>query len=309
MKKIVVIGSSNVDITMHVATFPQPGETINASAVTSAAGGKGANQAVAAAKSGAQTYFIGRVGDDGAGKFMLTNLKNYGVLTDCLHVTEHANTGHAYIALAENGQNDIIIDHGANYQVSIADVKAAEGFISQADCIIAQFETPLKATIAAFKLAKQHGLVTILNPAPAIRQIPADLLAVTDAITPNETESAAITGLEIKNEADLKANAQKLHALGVKNVIITYGDKGAYLSSPALEELVPAFKVKAVDTTGAGDTFIGYLAGNLKKDFSNLKQAAIIASRASSLAVQHLGAQPSIPAAKEVMKLMETKNG
>lgn len=309
MEKIVVVGSSNVDITLHVANFPQPGETINATAVTTAAGGKGANQAVAAARSGAQTFFVARVGDDSAGRFMLTNLKNYGVYTQYIQTSAHTNTGHAYITLDKNGQNDIIIDHGANYAVSPADIEQARPALEKADCVIAQFETPIAGTIAAFKLAKQKGLDTILNPAPAIGKIPTELLKLTDMITPNESECAAITGIPIHSERDLKASAQKLHDLGIKNVVITYGAKGSYLSSAKGQKLIPAFKVKAVDTTGAGDTFIGFLAGNLKKDFSNLEQAAIIASRASSLAVQRLGAQPSIPGAQEVKQLMEKENG
>ena len=131
------------------------------------------------------------------------------------------------------------------------------------------------------------------------------MLQLTDVITPNETESAAITGIEINEENDLKLSAAKLHEMGVSNVVITYGDKGAYISTAVAEKLVPAFKVSAVDTTAAGDTFLGFLAGNLNKDLTNIEQAAVIASRASSIAVQRLGAQPSIPTAKEVKDLME----
>lgn len=305
MKKIVVIGSSNVDTTLHVKDFPKPGETINATDITMAGGGKGANQAIAAAKSGAETEFISRVGEDSFGEFIMNQLKSYGVSLDYVETTPDEKTGHAYITLNEAGQNDIIIDHGANYKLSSSDVDAACDLITGIDCIIAQFETPLEATIEAFKLAKKRNAVTILNPAPAIKDIPADLLKYTDIITPNETEAAAITGITINNEDDLRKNAAKLHQLGVSNVIITYGSKGSYISSGNVEKLVPAFKVEATDTTGAGDTFIGFLAGNLNKDLSNIEQAAIIASRASSIAVQRLGAQPSIPTAKEVKDLME----
>lgn len=303
MKKIVVIGSSNVDTTMHVKDFPQPGETINASKVTTAGGGKGANQAIAAARSGAETYFISRVGQDASGIFMKEQLEKYGVKTDYVKETEGVSTGHAYITLSESGQNDIIIDHGANYELTVADIENARDVITSADYVVAQFETPLKATIAAFKIAKEAGAVTILNPAPAIANIPAELLQYTDVITPNETESAVITGIKIKSLADLKKNAEKLHELGVKNVIITYGDKGAYLSTPHVEKLVPAFKVKSVDTTGAGDTFLGFLAGNLDKKLTTVEKAALIASRASALAVQKLGAQPAIPTAEELNKI------
>ena len=305
MKKIVVVGSSNVDTTLHVKDFPKPGETINASEVTMAAGGKGTNKAVAAEKSGAETQFISRVGEDSTGEFMLKQLKNYGVSLEYVQTTAGQNTGHAYITLNDNGQNDIIIDHGANYSLSVSDIDSASNLLGEVDCVIAQFETPLEATIEAFKLAKRQGAVTILNPAPAIKNIPQALLQLTDVITPNETESAAITGIEINEENDLKLSAAKLHEMGVSNVVITYGDKGAYISTAVAEKLVPAFKVSAVDTTAAGDTFLGFLAGNLNKDLTNIEQAAVIASRASSIAVQRLGAQPSIPTAKEVKDLME----
>ena len=226
---------------------------------------------------------------------MKEQLAGYGVKTDYVLPTAGVKTGHAYITLNAEGQNDIIIDHGANYCLTEADILAAKDVIEAADCVIAQLETPLEATTAAFKLAKAAGKVTILNPAPAIKDLPADLLAVTDLVTPNETESALLTSLPVVEEADLEKNATKLHELGVKHVIITYGSKGAYLSSPVFTGLVPAFKVKAVDTTAAGDTFLGFLAGSLASDFSNLHEAARFANRASSLAVQKMGAQPSIP--------------
>lgn len=300
MKKIIVIGSSNVDTTLHVKDFPKPGETINANKVTVAGGGKGANQAIAATKSGADCYFISRVGDDSFADFLLAQLQKYGVKTDYVQKTANTATGQAYITLNEAGQNDIIIDHGANYELKLEDIERAEGLIADAECVIAQFETPLASTLYAFKLAKANGVMTILNPAPAIEKIPSELLEVTDVITPNETESALITGIKIESEADLAKNAAKLHELGVENVIITYGDKGAYIATPKVEKLVPAFKVKAVDTTAAGDTFLGFLAGSLDTDLANIEQAATIASKASSLAVQKLGAQPSIPSIAEV---------
>lgn len=300
MKKIIVIGSSNVDTTLHVKDFPKPGETINANKVTVAGGGKGANQAIAATKSGADCYFISRVGDDSFADFLLAQLQKYGVKTDYVQKTANTATGQAYITLNEAGQNDIIIDHGANYELKPEDIERAEGLIADAECIIAQLETPLASTLYAFKLAKANGVMTILNPAPAIEKIPSELLEVTDVITPNETESALITGIKIESEADLAKNAAKLHELGVENVIITYGDKGAYIATTKVEKLVPAFKVKAVDTTAAGDTFLGFLAGSLDTDLANIEKAATIASKASSLAVQKLGAQPSIPSIAEV---------
>lgn len=305
MQKIVVVGSSNVDTTLQVKDFPKPGETINAIEISEAGGGKGANQAIAVAKSGAQVYFINRVGEDTAGRFTLTQLKTYGVDTTYVQTTHGASTGHAYITLNQAGQNDIIIDHGANFELSIEDIDAASDVIKDSDIVIAQFETPLDVTLEAFKIAKSAHKMTVLNPAPAVKKIPDDLLKLTDLIIPNETESALITGIEVTGVDALKKNAQKLHELGIKYVVITYGDKGAYISSPEFEELVPAFKVDTTDTTGAGDTFIGFLASKLNKDLSNLKQAAIYASMASSIAVQRLGAQPSIPTKNEVEELVE----
>ena len=208
MKKIVVIGSSNVDTTLHVKDFPKPGETINATDVTTAGGGKGANQAIAAAKSGAETYFINRVGEDSDGGYITHQLKSYGVDTTYVQTTIGAKTGHAYITLNEAGQNDIIIDHGANYELTVEDLKAASDLINNWDCIIAQFETPIDVTTSAFKMAKKAGKVTILNPAPAIDKIPADLLKYTDIIMPNETESAKITGIPIKDNSTVVKAAQ-----------------------------------------------------------------------------------------------------
>ena len=153
MKKIVVIGSSNVDTTLHVKDFPKPGETINATDVTTAGGGKGANQAIAAAKSGAETYFINRVGEDSDGGYITHQLKSYGVDTTYVQTTMGAKTGHAYITLNEAGQNDIIIDHGANYELTVEDLEAASDLINNWDCIIAQFETPIDVTTSAFKMA------------------------------------------------------------------------------------------------------------------------------------------------------------
>ena len=300
MKRIIVVGSSNVDTTLHVQDFPKPGETINATGVSEAGGGKGANQAIAAAKSGAECTFISRVGDDNFGPWMIDQLSGYGVKTGHILTTPGEKTGHAYITVNAEGQNDIIIDHGANYKLTSADVEKAKDLIAQADCVVAQLETPIPATVAAFKLAKAAGKVTILNPAPAVKDLPQELLDLTDAITPNETESALLTGLPVENEADLAKNAAKLHEMGIKTVIITYGSKGSYVSAEAFTGLVPAFKVKAVDTTAAGDTFLGYFAGTVKSDFSNVQEAARFANRASSLAVQKLGAQPSIPASAEV---------
>ena len=293
--RIVIIGSINVDNILHINRLPQPGETIAMSEYSQAAGGKGANQAVASARSGAATTFIGRVGDDNNGWLMIEKLKREGI--DVRHViTSHTlPTGQAYILLQESGQNSIIIDHGANYQVMVEDVTAAADAIQAADFVITECETPIPAAAAAFHQAKAAGVRTILNPAPANQRLTPELLAHTDIIVPNETESGTLTGMPITDQASLAANAAYFRERGVATVLITLGDQGFYVVTDTGSRLLPAFPVHAVDTTGAGDAFIGALASELRPDLSNLYAAVQYAQRASSLAVQGLGAFPSIP--------------
>ncbi|GAF37729.1 ribokinase [Lentilactobacillus farraginis] len=308
MNKITVLGSLNVDTTFRITRFPNPGETVQVHEKANAAGGKGANQAVAAARSGAKTSFIGQVGNDGAGKFMLHSLENDNINDSYVTTSETTGTGTANIMLDQNGQNCILVYGGANQTLTVSDVKKAEPIIKSSDFIVAQFETPQDAAIAAFKIAKDNGVTTVLNPAPApSKSIDAELLRLTDLITPNELESASITGIKIDDNDSMIATANKFSSLGVDNVIITIGDKGAFYSTKSNNALMPAFKVKAVDTTAAGDTFIGALVSQLKTDFSNIETAVTFAQHASSLTVQRLGAQPSIPTLDEILKVENNK--
>lgn len=297
--KVVVLGSLNVDMTLHITQMPKPGETIPAISKTNSAGGKGANQAVAAARSHAQTSFIGQVGNDNAGKFMVNALKADQIDTDHISVDEQEGTGSAVILLDEAGQNSIMVYGGANQSMRPAIISDSEALIAGADILISQFETPQGVTYEAFKVAKAHGVTTILNPAPAT-QIMDDLLEVTDLIVPNETESATLTGIEVTDLVSMNQNADKFTALGIENLIITVGDRGAYFHTPAQSGFVPAFKVKAKDTTAAGDTFIGAFSAQIKKDFSNIEAALTYAQQASSITVQRLGALPSIPTTEEI---------
>ncbi|KRK74246.1 ribokinase [Lacticaseibacillus nasuensis] len=292
---VAVIGSINVDSILHIKALPQPGETIAMEAFSKAAGGKGANQAVAAARAGAATSFVGRVGDDANADFMLKQLADNGITTADITRTANQQTGQAYILLQASGQNSIIVQAGANFDLTEADIDAAKATIQAADFVIAQFETPIPAAIRAFTLAHEAGKLTILNPAPAKREIPEALLAVTDLIMPNETESEVITGIPVTDEASMAANAKYYHERGIAGVIITLGSTGSYVATQTVHEIVPAFKVKAVDTTAAGDTFIGALAAELRPDLSNLVAAVRYASKSSSFTVQKLGAFPSIP--------------
>jgi len=298
--KEVILGSLNVDTILRIKRVPQPGETLQMNDRSSAAGGKGANQAVAAARAGAETSFIGQVGNDDAGKFMIESLKDDQVDTSGINVDSGSGTGSAYIFLDENGQNSILVYGGANQKVTATEVHNGAKQIKNADFVVTQFETPQLAAIEAFKLAKEAGAMTILNPAPASEMLP-ELLELSDIVIPNETESASLTGIEVTDEASMMANAAEFEKMGVKNLIITVGSKGAFYSTEdGRHDFVPAFKVKAIDTTAAGDTFIGALSSQLKTDLSNIKEALTFAQRASSITVQRLGAMPSIPTKAEI---------
>ncbi|WP_338211418.1 ribokinase [Lactiplantibacillus paraxiangfangensis] len=300
MNKVTVLGSLNVDTILRFKRFPKPGETLPLTGKSIAGGGKGANQAIAAARSGAQTTFIGKVGQDQEGTFMVHQLTASGVDDRYVLHSDAANTGSAFILLDSSSENRILIDGGTNQQVTPTDVEAAKEAIVDSDFLIAQFETPLDATVRGFEIARSAKKRTILNPAPATKTVPTDLLAVTDLIVPNETETETLTGVHVTDEYSMIKGAEKLQALGVANVIITVGSKGAFWMRGTDHGFVPAYKVHAVDTTAAGDTFIGALSAVLKSDFSNLSEAVRLANRASSLAVQRLGAQPSIPTKAEI---------
>lgn len=298
-KKIAVLGSLNLDTTYHVTRFPQPGETISANDKSSAPGGKGANQAVAAVRSGAQVAFIGMVGEDNEGKFMREALQEDGIDTKFLQNDPRHGTGSAIITLDANGQNDIMVYAGANFGMDESLLKGTDDLFKDCDFLIAQFETPQAVTAAAFKQAKAHGVTTILNPAPAKEILP-ELLVVTDVVIPNESESEVLTGIAVDSEAAMLETADYFKAHGVNNLLITLGSRGVFYCTPHGHGMVPAFKVKAVDTTAAGDTFIGALASQLATDLSNVADALVYAQRASSLTVQKMGAMPSIPTEAEV---------
>ncbi|MHA3065426.1 ribokinase [Lacticaseibacillus saniviri] len=308
MNRVVVVGSINVDSILHIAQLPQPGETISMQDFSKAPGGKGANQAVAAARNGAQTSFIGRVGEDENGQLMLRELGGNNIETRYVQETVATQTGQAYILLQASGQNSIIIQHGANYALNADDVHAAHDLISRADFVVAECETPVEATIAAFEIAHAAGKQTILNPAPAQVSLPEALLRLTDFIIPNETEAEMITGITVTDLASMRTTATQLHQLGIAGVIITLGERGSYVSLGNIDELVPAFAVKAVDTTAAGDTFIGALASELQPDANNLPAAVRYASMASAFTVQTMGALPSIPRRDVVVATLEKIN-
>lgn len=295
MNTVTVIGSINMDTTLRLTKMPKPGETMHAHEIFHAGGGKGANQAVAAKRSGARTSFIGGVGTDSEGQQLLDLLTKENIDTSGIAEIEGAATGQAMIMVDAAGENSILIHAGANNAFHEQEVRKNKELITNSDFIIAQFESSLDATILAFSIAKDAGKTTILNPAPARETIPTELLEKTDIIIPNETETEIITGIRVTDHDSLVAAAEKMHELGIGTVIITLGSAGAFYHTEKEHGIVSAFKVDAVDTTAAGDTFIGALSSTLLPDLGNLKEAILYGNLASSIAVQSYGAQPSIP--------------
>ena len=293
MKDIVVIGSSNTDMIVQTPHIPKPGETILGGTFNTAAGGKGANQAVACARAGGKVTFVARVGDDMFGEQALHGFQQDGINVDHVTKDESAPSGVALIIVDDTGENSIAVASGANGNLSISDVEDAAEPIKGAGIVLMQLETPIETIEAAAELATQNAVQVILNPAPA-QPLSDALLQQITILTPNETEAEMLTGIHVETEADAKKAAEVLIGKGVKNVIITLGAAGAYVHSVAFSGMVPGFKVDPVDTTAAGDTFNGTLALALAEGKA-LAEAVTFAHAAAALSVTKLGAQPSAP--------------
>jgi len=292
MGKVVVVGSSNTDMVFSCSNMPRPGETITGQSFDIIPGGKGANQAVAAVRAGASVTFIARTGND---QFGLNAVKGYekdNIDTSYISTDAERPSGTAMIMVDASGQNSIIVVPGANGNLSPTDIKKAEESIRDADVVLIQLEIPLSTVGFALKMARKYNTLTILNPAPAIK-LPEEILAYVDLITPNETETLLLTDILPENESLLKAAASDLHR-NIAMVVITLGEKGAYLSTREMSLIIPSERVKAVDTTAAGDVFNGYLAAALA-DGRSLTEAVQSANKAASRSVLKKGAQPSIP--------------
>ena len=257
--RIAVVGSANIDLTTFTNQFPKPGETIFAHKFDLGFGGKGANQAVAARLCGAEVFMVARVGNDLFGPATIENFRKQGI--DATHVkqVEGLSSGVAPIFVEANGQNRILVVKGANDALKPADVDAAADVLKAADCIVLQFEIPLETVCYTIRFAHQHGIRSILNPAPA-QPVDMGALKGLDYFVPNESEAEAIAGLPVKNSEDARKCAEKLVASGIRRVIITLGANGSLLAGRDGCEHVPPFAVKSVDSTGAGDAFIGSFA-------------------------------------------------
>jgi len=311
MKKIVVVGSSNTDLIIKVPEIPRPGETLLGGEFMTFPGGKGANQAVAAARAGGDVVFIAAVGDDAYGVEAIRGYKLDNINTENIKVCKGVPSGIAMITISHKGENAITVASGANASLLPADLEETEEAFDEAGYMLIQLETPLETVRRAVELCGDLRTRVILNPAPAAR-LPDDILKKVWIITPNETEAESLTGVEVSDEASATRASDILHERGVKTVIITLGARGAFLSDPGTgtRKMVPGFSVDAVDTTAAGDVFNGQLAVMLAEGRS-LEEAILSAHAAAALSVQKMGAQSSIPRREETDQYLNeqlTKN-
>lgn len=295
---LVVLGSINADHILNLNSFPTPGETVTGSQYQVAFGGKGANQAVAAGRSGANISFIACTGDDDIGESVRKQLASDRIDITPISVISGEATGVALIFVNAEGENVIAIHAGANAALSPALVEAQRDRIAQASALLMQLESPIESVLAAAKIARQHNTTVALNPAPA-RELSDELLSLVDIITPNETEAEKLTGIRVENDEDAAKAAQALHAKGIHTVLITLGSRGVWASVNGDGHRVPGFKVDAVDTIAAGDTFNGALITALLEE-TPLPEAIRFAHAAAAIAVTRKGAQPSVPWREEI---------
>lgn len=301
MSTIIVIGSSNTDMVIKSAHLPAPGETILGGEFFMNPGGKGANQAVAAAKLGGEVVFVAKVGDDIFGQEAVQGFKNEGINTDFIVVDPRNPSGVATIMVDDQGENCIAVASGANGTLSPADIDKALARIDAADVLLMQLETPIPTIDYAASAGSEKWRTVILNPAPA-QALSDDLLAKLDVITPNETEAEILTGIKVENTSDAEKAALALREKGVGTVIITLGSQGAFVMADSFTGMVPVRKVNAVDTTAAGDTFNGALAVGMANGLP-IEAAVEFANKAASVSVTRLGAQASAPRLEELERL------
>lgn len=305
MNKVCVLGSINMDLVIKVNEMPKEGETILSESFEKIAGGKGANQAVAARRCGNIVSMIGKIGKDDNGKILKGLLEEDSIDTNLIFEDENEPTGMAVITVNKNGNNSITVISGSNMTLNKDEIEKSKEIIENSDILISQFEVPEEVILEAFKIAKENNKVIILNPAPA-KKIDEELLKSTDIIIPNETEAELLTGIKVNDLESAKLAANGLLEKGVKFVIVTLGSKGAAVISKEDGQIVEAYKVKAIDTTAAGDSFIGGLSSKLDIEnlsFENLLKAVKFANKVSSITVQRKGAQPSIARLEEVIEI------
>jgi ribokinase len=303
-KKIVVVGSSNTDMILQSERVPKAGETILGGRFSTAAGGKGANQAVASARAGGDVHFIARLGDDMFGQKALAGFKQDNINTEHVFIDGTAPSGVALIFVADDGENIIGVGPGANSNLSTDDIISAQDTIASADIVLMQLEIPIPTVKKAASIGAQAGAAVILNPAPA-QPLSDELLSNISLLTPNESEAELLTGIKIETEKDAEKAAKALLEKGIQQVIITMGSKGVFVFNADGGQVVSGFEVKPVDTTGAGDVFNGALAVAVAEGKS-LQEASVFANAAAALSVTKLGAQPSVPTRAEIEDFLKS---
>ncbi|MHC1740600.1 MAG: ribokinase [Anaerolineaceae bacterium] len=304
---IVVIGSLNMDLVVRIDRMPLISETVRGGDLITIPGGKGANQAAAAALLDSTVSMVGRVGNDLYGSLIVNNLQKIGIDTSGVFIDPLVSTGTAMVFVTPRGENCIVISPGANGRVEKKDINENINKIADAKVLLLQLEIPTPTVLCAIEIAKQFGVLTILNPAPAAK-LPKNIYKMIDILVPNEIEASLLTGIEVHDLGSASKAAQQLISLGIKKVILTLGKKGSLLVTKGNCIHIPAYEVEAVDTTGAGDSFIGGLATSITKGFS-LEDAAHYASFVGALTVTRRGAQISFPTSEEVNKVyLDEKN-
>jgi ribokinase len=291
-----------MDLVAKTKKLPQIGETVLGESLLEKPGGKGANQAVSAAKLGADTWMLGKIGKDKFGQELKKSLKDHNVNLDYLYESEKYKSGTAVINVDQKGQNTIIVIPGANGKLTFSDIEKVKNKISRIDYILLQMEIPLETVFKTTKMAAEKGIKVVLDPAPA-NKIPDNVFSKIDVLTPNITEAEQILGIKLSKNNYKKA-ANLLRKKGIKIVILTLGEKGVYVKSQNEEFFLNGKKVKSIDTTAAGDCFAGAFAASYNEN--NLREAVEFANAAAALSTTKMGAQNSIPAKKEVIELLNS---
>jgi len=300
---IVVIGTLHMDFTVFVDRVPQLGETVLGRNFKMSPGGKGANQAVASSLLGAKTYIVSRVGDDYIGDLLLKNALSRGVNVDYVLKDSSSHSGVALIIVDSKGNNIIAVASGVDKNISRKDIDRAEDILKEADIVLLQLEIPLKTVVYAIEKASRYGCKVILNPAPAT-SLPPKIYSEIDVLTPNIREAERLSNISIRGDKDLEKIGKYFLNLGVKNIIITLGSRGAYIYNKNIGKIIPTIDVRVVDTTGAGDAFNAGLAVALSEG-KNIENAVFFANCVASLKVTKMGAQAGLPTREEVERFIK----
>ena len=300
---ILVLGSINMDLTVTADEIPQVGETVIGKSFNQYPGGKGANQAVCAAKLKSKVCFLGKVGKDAYGDFMVKEMSSSGI--DVSHIERsEMSTGIASICVDSKGQNNIVVVPGANFSVDPSYIDRHKDTIEKCNIILAQHEIPVEVTEYAFTIAKKSGKTTILNPAPA-EKLSESMINMTDILVPNEHELSRITGLACKSTQDIAKAARVLQSQGVKTIIVTMGKEGVMLLDKEGERVFPSFRVSAIDTTAAGDSFLGGFAASYAEN-KDMARAIVYGQMVASYTIQYKGAQSSMPSYEQFEAYQKT---